>query len=185
MSFFSVIRGMISDTVSRSVRSDSSTHALVGIDYDHHEIHDGTAFMAATSSGSLASAATHTLAITTPNTAVRVHITNQAESTGEVTIEWIEGVTVTVAGTALTIYNRRRDSATASACTAQINPTFTGGTTIRTFRTGSGKTIGGWLRSTSEWILQPGVTYALRVTSQAAGVYVEIKSDWYEHTDKA
>lgn len=185
MSFFSVLRGMISDTVSRSLRSDSSTHALIGVDYDHHEIHEGSAYTSNVGSGSLASGATHIVTLATPNTAVRVHIINQVESTGEITIDWLEGVTISGAGTAQAIYNRRRDSTNTSACSSQLNPTITGGTTLRSFRVGSGKITGGSIRASSEWVLKPGVVYALRVTSQATGTYVEIKSDWYEHTDKA
>jgi hypothetical protein len=164
---------------------DSSTRALSVIDYDHHEIHAGFAFTVSSTSASLNSGNTLNMLLVTSATSPRLlHVSNQLESTGEGEITFVEAPTVTSSGTRQVIFNRRRPASRSSAASCFINCSYTGGTVLRNFRSGAGKTTGGSVRSSSEWILKPATSYVIVFTSRASGVIAELKSDWYEHEDK-
>lgn len=175
-----------SDSVGISADSsmDSSTRSLSIIEYDHREIHSGYAFTLSSSSAVLGSGNTFNILIMTSSSSKLLHLINESEATGEGEIALIENPTITSSGTATTIFNRRRPSSITSNATGYVNCSFTGGTILRSFRVGAGKSTGGSSRSASERILSPSTPYVIQFTSRATGVYIELKSDWYEHEDK-
>ena len=73
MSLIKTVYGKISDTVSRALRLDLSTHAIEVVDYEHHEIHAGSHYFI---SGFevLASAETLDFAISTPTGSLQMHV---------------------------------------------------------------------------------------------------------------
>ena len=106
---------------------------------------------------------------------------------GPMLIELIEDPSVTVPGTAVPIFNRRRDSRNAPNLKAYSGATVTGGTVIdsqKIFGTSSGiNTSGDQGIIGGEWVLAPGLTYAVRITNQTSpleDVIVDVELDFYE-----
>ena len=186
---FNLFRGKISDTVSRPVRVDSSTHALNTIEYEHHEIHSGSSYTVS----DVQNVGTTTLLwmITTPAGTKYTHIIPSVECSGEFLVVETEGSDYT-AGTALAVINRNRVGTPSVAGTivtrAPVAGTTLGATTLRTERVGAtsvaGKTISaGASRGSSEFVLKPATKYIISITT-FADVYVTLRLDWYEHTNK-
>ena len=186
---FNLLRGKISDTVSRPVRVDSATHVLETIEYEHHEIHSGSSF---TVSDTVACSTTTVLwLITTPNSTKYAHMIFNLSSTGEATFLVTEGADRTT-GAALDEMNRNRVGtptvATTTVLRGATGGSTNGATTLLNIRNGitnvGGKNIeGGALRSSNEWILKPNTKYVISITTYAA-VYASILLNWYEHTNK-
>jgi hypothetical protein len=80
----STIWGKISDTVSRAIRLDSSTHSLQTVSYEHHEIHGGSHYYIEGST-TLADTATLYAKIVAPDTGKWAHFTWQISSNGILT----------------------------------------------------------------------------------------------------
>jgi len=169
---------------------DDGTGALMVVNFDHHEIHDGCSFTV--SDTVPCNSATVKWQIRTPDSLVYTHLLFEANATGEATFLVTEGSDRTD-GTALTEVNRRRVGTPAAAGTI-VTRTPTAGSTdgavtllnVRNGATGQGsKTISpGATRGTNEWILKPDTKYVVSVTTYAS-VYVSMLIDWYEHTDLA
>lgn len=128
--------------------------------------------------------------ITTPNSTTYAHLVFELSSTGEATYT-VTGDADRVAGTGLTVVNRRRVG-TPAASTVTVSRTPTGGTTDGTTTlfskragiTGAGsKSIeGSSTRDINEWILKPNTKYVISITTYA-DVFVTCQLDWYEHQD--
>jgi hypothetical protein len=170
------------------MQADGLTRALVVMEYEHHELHDGSMFRAGEEVG-LANNATRDILIVTPNSAKEAHLQYSISNTLEVEFEFYEDPTTTAAGTSVPSYNRNRNSLTAATTVFTHTPTVTAtGTLLATRREGIGKTAGGSARSISEWILKRNSKYLLRLTSRGgAGTtnYVNWWCVWYEHTNPA
>jgi hypothetical protein len=179
---------MISATVARPLRVDSSTHSLQIIDYAHHEIHGGSSFTVADTV--TANTATVKWQVTTPNTTTYTHLIFTLTCTGEATFLVTEG-SDRVDGTALTEINRRRVGTPAAASTI-VTRTPTDGSTdgaiiLFSMRNGitniASKNIeGGSARATNEWILKPNTKYVISITTYA-DAFATCLLDWYEHAD--
>ena len=191
----------------RTIRVDPSTHALVTIDYPHHEEHGGSTFVAfctqttANSNDNLTA-----LTITTPNTAKWLHMFAMASATGAAWFRIYEAVTIASnTGTSLvTAYNKNRNSSTTSTIIeTKSNPDTTGkaiywnetdaaganltlGTSIiHEEQISSGKTSYAQTRSEGEIILKQNTNYAFVLENEGASANIHhIILDWYEHTDK-
>lgn len=151
----------------------------------------GKTFMVFHNSSSLGSGSTINIYMETPATP-EVHLIYNAHGSGAFDMELLESPTVTSnTGTNGTlVYNKNRDSATASgvkdnatspaANNIGLDVTVTAdGTIIRSDVYGSNKT-GGDYSSVREIILKASTKYVLRLTSQAVGNRVHINLDWYE-----
>jgi len=190
MSFFSTFKGLISDSVARAVRVDSTTHAIETIEYEHHEIHGGASFSVADTVA--ANSATVKWQITTPDSTKYAHLLFELACTGEATFLVTEGSNHTD-GTALTVVNRRRVGSP-TAATVIVTRTPTGGSTdgaVILFSLRSGITSvasknveGSSARGTNEWILKPNTKYVVSITTYANS-YATCLLNWYEHTDKS
>lgn len=175
---------------------DSSTNAIETIDYAHHEIHAGSAFVLSATDLDLDTAQVLSIAFTTPNTAKYFHVVASGSNTSNSEWEILEGPTITVdTGSDLVIYNRNRNSLAASgalniktvpAAGATLTPTITvDGTILEAETIGAGKNQStGVTRSDAEWILKPNTTYAFRITGLADNGTASVRLFWYEHTDK-
>jgi len=209
MSYFATIKGLISDTVSRHVRIDSATHAMETIEYEHHEIHSGSSFHChfenlTTNTGEMSA-----IAFNCPATTKWVHVTVAASVTSITRLYIAEAPSIDVdEGTQLTIYNRNRNSATASTVLSiettpvvnkatSYNETQAAGANITMTVTldstvigGAGATpaqagVGGMARASQEWVLDQGVQYAfVAETLSDDDNYHTLEINWYEHTDK-
>lgn len=205
MSFFKTIWGKISDTVGRPVRIDASTHAIETIGYAHHEVHAGSAFTchynnSVTNIGEMTAIAFNTL-----DTTKWGHVVAQYFSSGAAYFAVYENPSIDVdEGTQLTIYNRNRNSATASTMSSieaapvankatSYDETQAAGANITTtveierryIGAGDKKSVGGAARGEEEFILDQGNQYIFMLVSLTADDAIHnITLDWYEHTDK-
>lgn len=165
-----------------NLRQDS----FIGIDFAHHELHEGEHFYYQDPI-TLGSAATQDYLITTPNTDKLAHMIRILDGTAVTTFELFEGSDRT--GTTLqTARNRYRDNATAAGVTIHKGTSggATDGTSIAKYSSG---TASGAVarnptadRGSVELILKKDTKYILRVTSGTAGNLINVLLDWYEHS---
>ena len=205
MSFFGVLRGLISDAISRGIRIDASTHAIETIAYSHHEVHAGSSFTCHYNNDVTNIGEMTAIAFNVPNTAKWIHVVSQYASSGTAYFVIYENPSIDVdEGTQLTIYNRNRNSATASvvssietvpvankatsyteAQAASANITTTVELERRYIGAGDRKSVGGAARGEEEFILDQGNQYIFMLVSLTADDATHnITLDWYEHTDK-
>ncbi len=192
MAFWKVISGLISDTVARNARIDSSTHSLQIVDYEHHEIHGGSHYFSQDVEN-LSINDVFDMQFTTPNTTKWCHFTFNLDCESET--EWYiyEGVTINVAGTTITPRNNNRNDSDSSTMTvagitntsvanANSDTDVSGATTLAHGIIGSGRSGGNNTRE-KEIVLKQNTIYCFRAIASAAG-YVSFNAQWYEHTDK-
>ena len=205
MSFFKTIWGKISDTVGRPVRIDASTHAIETIGYAHHEVHAGSAFTCHYNNSVTNIGEMTAIAFNTPDTTKWGHVVAQYFSGGAAYFAVYENPSIDVdEGTQLTIYNRNRNSATASTMSSietapvankatSYDETQAAGANITTtveierryIGAGDRKSVGGAARGEEEFILDQGNQYIFMLVSLTADDAIHnITLDWYEHTDK-
>lgn len=163
--------------------TDPISDIPVFIDYDHHQVHEGESFQASYLISSLASGSSADFYINVPTIATSTylpHLTAEVISTAETELFLYEEATFTSTGTALSAYNRNRDSSRTCLISfghsATINST---GTQIWTGLTGSNRTAGSD-REGSEFILKSNTLYGLRVTSRSAGDKILVRFHLYE-----
>jgi len=202
---YAMMQGKTSDTTHQVARIDSSTHGQIVIDYEHHEVHDGDAFTCNYSNDVTNIGEMTAIAFNTPNTTKYIHLTFSAESTGGATFALYESTSIDVGeGSALTIYNRNRNSDTLSTITSITNPvvankatsyneTQAAGANITTstrllyhiIGSGGNQPTAGQTRSQTEFILKKNTQYAVvmsSLTNDDASHTITLV--WYEHTDK-
>jgi len=176
---------------SAKVRIDKATSSLQTIDYAHHEVHGGSTFMYA-QAPDLAINNVRDIQITTPNTTKWAHLTVEVATESETDVYFYENVTINTAGTADTIRNMNRNSATTTTLTikridntslanANADTAVAGANTLWRQIIGAGKNSGSFNHDT-EMVLKQNEDYCLRFIANAAG-YVNYFLRWYEHTD--
>lgn len=178
------ISAYISDDKTRPVRADETTRALETIDYEHHEIHDGNAFVVSKSFTHGAGASPNVL-IVTPNTTKWAHFIFQVISDDVVTVTLYETSDYT-GGNALTEVNRNRNSSTTATVITTDTATDGGsgkGTAIWTFKAGANKTVTNAASDRFEFILKQNENYLIEAVG-ANGDLITVLLDWYEHTNK-
>lgn len=157
--------------------------AALVIDVDHHEIHCGDSYMA-TRSVDLGNGAADTIILNVPNESIRrYHMVLAVTSELECNLDIYEGATTVADGTALTQYNRDRNSANTTGITTFHTPnTPAGGTLIETRHWGSGKSSGGETRGQQEIILKNNTKYRLVATnSTTSSNYISWEINHYVH----
>ncbi len=188
------------------VRIDAGSNSLQVIDFEHHQVHNGSAFTC-THTQDVSDINDRTIiSFLTPDTAKYLHITAAASATAVALASIIEAPTITDnEGDSLTVFNRRRvGSPTATTVwdtstdgDTQGQATFfsianmgevTGGLLLASIPLGAStsptKSIGGLARAQQEWILKPDTLYAFEVKSLDASNNTHwLELDWYEHTD--
>jgi len=178
----------------QNVRSDSSTRSLQTIEYEHHEIHDGSHFFIV---GYQDLAVNNVLDFTwqTPDTTKWVHWLWNISTEKETLWQVYENATATnpLANT-LTPLNSNRNSANTSGTTikfelqsnlaaANADTSVGGATLIQSGISGSGKKTSGEESRTHEIIMEQNTLYCLRATATEAG-FINFNMHWYEHTNK-
>lgn len=176
------------------LQPDAVSDAAVVILYEHHEIHEGDAFLAHHSAGSKGDGDMINIYLKTPNTTKRLHMFAKWASSGAGYFRILEAPTVTAnTGTnAVVAVNRERNSATTStivdnATTPAANKygkdvTVTGnGTVLVEEFSGTAKTSAAEGRSDNEFILKANTAYVFQVESDAAGLTLWLNLNWYEH----
>jgi hypothetical protein len=208
MSYFGLLKALISATDSRDVRADASTHSLQTISYGHHEIHSGSSFSVHLFDLTFAKNGEMGILFTVPNTTKWIHVIPLVEVADKSSFEILEAPTLDVGNYPTTFYepiNRNRnstnDSVVSSVRAAPVvnqvslildgdtTPVSADGTVIHGEVIGGAKnkTAGGGVRDIAEYILDQGVTYYFRVVGDNTGtgaLGLSMELSWYEHTDK-
>lgn len=161
---------------------DSVSGKQVVIDFPHHKEHDGDAYLA-WDREDLSNAQVFNYSLITPDTTKWVHFILEAISEKEMFVQMWEAATLT-AGTALTAYNKNRNSSTTAKATVTSTPTSitTGSVLLMEDQWGSGKE-GGGSRGLEEFILKQNTKYLIRFTNLTANAnFLSVHFNWYEHT---
>jgi hypothetical protein len=181
----SLMLGKTGTSTYQTPRLDKYTHAFVMMDYVHHEIHDGHAYMYHDVIDSLAANVSQDYMITTPNTAAWLHVFHDVEFSGAGTVEIFEAGD-RVGTTEQTMYNRDRNNTTAPTGTLHKGTSggLTDGTKIVYWKGGANQSKNTAAHGTpSEKILKQNTKYIIRVTSRAEANIVSVSIGWYEHTN--
>ena len=170
--------------------------AIIAIPPEHHEIHCGDSYTAH-HVADLSNGATLNYLVTTPNwgdpvngsdpmgnQAIKVaHLVGEISGESETEFWLYESPTVTGAGTSLTSVNRNRNSSNTDVLTISYGATVSAdGTELEHGKFGSGKSIGGAVGRTDEWVLANNTTYLLRVNnSTTSNNYHTLRFQYYIH----
>ena len=162
---------------------DPLSLALIQIDFEHHELHEGHHFFY-TDSVELASGVSQDYLITTPNTDKWSHATFELDGSAITQFQIYEGANRT--GTTLqTTFNNNRNSSNTPGMTIHKGTSggSTDGTLIRQYK--GGRALGNSQvptgnRNELELILKAGTKYILRVTSGTAANLTNVGIYWYE-----
>jgi hypothetical protein len=168
----------------------------ISIASEHHEIHCGDSYTAH-HTADLTNAASLLYIITTPdwgnpvvgndefgNQAVKVaHLAFEVTGESETIVEFFEAPTVSVAGSAVAVLKRNRNSAKEDYLTITQGATTTdNGTELDKAQFGSGRGVGGNVGRSEEWILKNNTKYLLRVTNNTANNnYHTVRFQYYVH----
>ncbi len=155
---------------------------IITVDYAHHEIHEGTHFVAF-HNAPLGNGGTYQLLINTPaaSTGKDIHLIIETRGSAESNIVFREGTVVSDVGSAMSEVNRNRTSLNIAGTIITLAPTITSlGEVLMELHFGSGPQMGGDDRSENEWNLAPGTLYLVNATSEAGSNDLSILIDWYE-----
>jgi len=183
------VSGASLSAVMACANVDTITNSILVIEYDHHEVHQGSMFTVDWYPGDVSAAASANLFIVTPNTTKWAHIVPEVSSENESTFYIYEGASYASSGTQIVPINKNRNSSTVSTCFVNhtpSTPSISGATLIRTIHWGSSKAYGGFDRNALEFILKQNTTYLFQVVNNSGGAsWTHIMLIWYEHTNKS
>jgi len=184
----------------------SGVKAIKTIDYSHHEIHSGSSFTCHYSQTAPTNIGEMTIiAFFTSNTTKWIHLFASASSTAASTFAVYEDSALDVGeGSDLVVYNRNRNSATASTVLTVTDPKVAGKVTSFSVvqaatanlvttkpiylrylgAAAAGADTAGEQRDVNEFVLKQNTQYAFVVTNTTDDTNTHnIMLDWYEHTD--
>lgn len=136
-------------------------------------IREGHVFYVYHRFASVANSATVILTLNVVSPATNVMLFNNifASTNGLINVVQKEGVTVSSAGTALTVFNRNRNSSNTTTVTASYGDTITGGTEITQYTIGSAgnpfSRSGGTVSKANPVMLKDGAIYAYEITNSS------------------
>lgn len=169
---------------------DSVTNVSVGISQEHHEVHDGKAYVSFYVDAAMGNTEWIGIGFTTPAGSNKIHLVAQWSTLGKAHAEIIEAPSLS-GGVALVAFNRNRSSSNTSVLASTLKyydsvagDTSVGGTVINqsyAFTTKNAGSEGG--RDVLEFVLNPQTTYIVKATSDAASGAIELGLHWYEQTD--
>ena len=177
------VNSIISDAV------DSTTDAIVVMDYPHHEVHAGCHFYLEGHT-TLANEGVYRVKLVTPNTTKWGHLRWSISSSGILETTLHEGASGGMAdGSSVTPLNNNRNSSVSSGMTitAGVGAAVSAGTLISNAKWGADgfkSSIGGGSSRADEFILKQNTTYLRTFTSSTAANIIQFKAGWYEHTNK-
>lgn len=181
------IVGAISDTADRLIRADPSTHALLAMAYEHHEMHAGSHFFIKRVADVSGSDTVVETIFTTPDSDLQIHAKAVLYAEAEFLVEIFEGVAVSANGTPCVAFNNNRNSTKTPQLQCFDAPTVTDdGTLMWAAKVGSGRSDTGVSPGFNyEIIVKPNTTYMFRITKATSGTHwIDTDFFWYEHTPK-
>lgn len=164
---------------------DFTTNAVNTVDYAHHEIHGGKHFFVKNWID-LTNGQVLDFLFVTADTLAWAHMIVHFNFQAEANVAIYEDTVVSANGTAVTSYNRNRNSANVAGALVYSTPTVTSvGTLLSAYKAGSGKAVGGEARGSAELVLKQNSQYLIRVTNDTtSNNWFDYLADWYEHTNK-
>lgn len=171
----------------RNAGDPVNSSLLVGLDFDHHQVHEGESFQWTYGPAALANGASldYRIVVGAVTATTRTpHLVIDIDSTVETWVYLYENPTTSSDGTAKVPLNRNRGSTATPNATFFEAPTVTGvGTLLTAYISGAGKSGGGAEpRGISEWVLKPSTVYLVRATAKTTGDNVAIRYQFYEDT---
>lgn len=165
---------------AREFLKDGLTDAMAGVSYEHHEIHEGSHFVASFVGAPLAASTSSSVLILTG--AKSLHLTGNINSDQAGRVMFYEGCTVSGNGTTLPSYNNNRLSANSSTSQFFTGPTVvTTGSEIFTEFSG-GRRATGFIDRSREFVLKANEKYLFRYQSDVASNTASAVLEWYEKT---
>jgi len=168
--------------------------ALITIPPEHHEIHCGDSYemsyIADLSNGGVLNiliiVPNEGLSETNPGDSQGVkqyHLKGTVTTEAEATIEFFEGTTVSANGTAIDVFCRNRNYSSGDEIDIYHTPTVTStGTRLIIAKSGSGRSVGGLVGRSDEFILKDNTIYLLRITNDVTtNEWVNVNLDYYVH----
>jgi len=193
----SVISGI--DYVSGKSGIDSMTEALLFLDYEHHERHDGRAFRVQAFNDAIGAGDTLVVGFRVSDQTREPHFLFEWETEGKATIELLEGATIDAGvGTDVLIKNSYRKStntsvlqgyATSSWVSNYVTKdvTYSGGSVVSKKKAYSSSKAGGNSGSRrGEIILKEDDTeyVVILINDEATAKGGQLRLEWYEHAPK-
>lgn len=157
------------DADGNAITVNGSVGALVTVDAIHRQIHIGRLFEAGHYATGIANAGTVDILIVTAINSP--HVRFQIGASGAATAQLYEDVSASANGTAVSSFNRNRNSANTVTTTLFHTPTITNtGTALMLEYLPGGeasgnRTVGSTLPTFEEWILKPATKYLVRITN--------------------
>lgn len=180
-----VITGKGRDGVFRNAELDAEFDALVTVETEHHEIHEGDHYFYKNFVDFVGGAnETVYFMFRTPNTSTRVHSKVSLYASVEFEAYIYEGGTVSADGTPVVTPNNNRDSANTPELTAFAAPTVTtDGTQIWAAKMGTGKNATGVAPGLNyEMMAKTNTVYLFKLVKKVANSgYMDVDFWWYEH----
>ena len=174
---------IVANMISYEKLVDCLVNAMINIEYEHHEIHEGNFYIASDVNLILGAAATFIIGASIP-VGSHAHFRFMASAGGASHVELIEDAQLT-GGVALAVYNANRNGP-AAPFNALTDPTINAGTTILEYTIASGvgpKAAGGEGGVITEVVTQDNLDYAIRLTNLTNGnIVVSIDVGFYLKT---
>ena len=174
-------RVTIMDGDGNEAEIDEVAQSLIGIDFAHHEIHEGNHYFVSgytelDTDGAL------TFCLTT-NSTTQPHMTWSITTSAKGNVVVYEGSTI-AGGAAVTAINSDRDSSNTSTVTIVSNPTVNStGTLIASSGMGGGtkqNPLGSDGTHEEEIMLAKSTVYQWTITSEADNNVIDYIGSWYE-----
>ncbi len=166
------------------LKIDSTTGAACNVDYAHCEIHSGDHFFLG-DWVDLGNGATYDILLVVPDVTKWGHNLFIIASELEANFTLYEDTEVSDNGTALSMFDRNRNTANTPGLTFYHTPTVTSvGTILERGKMGSAKRAGGEIRGSNEIMKKQGANYLFRITNDTtSNNWINYDFDWYEHTN--
>lgn len=164
---------------------DRYAHAATMIAETHRMVHDGMFFHFDRRVAGIVNGASSDILLAVPaGVFPHLNTTLITTDTGGVDVKFYEGTTTSADGTAVSTFNRNRNSTNTPSTVITHTPTVTGvGTLIHDALIPAPAKDAGLISAAvnEEWVLKPSTKYLLRVTNNSGG-NVEVVFDvaWYE-----
>lgn len=145
---------------------------MIGISFPHHEIHEGNFYHADIDAGTIVSAATYQISITTGAKVPHITFDIWTEAP-HIELALYENSNTPTGGTPVSIINANRNSSNISTNTINQGVTASGGTRLRLIPFGGGGSVpaaarGGQNASREELDLKPNTEYRILLTNEGA-----------------
>lgn len=166
------------------VRMDASTNTLQTIEYEHHEIHEGSHYFIC-NNDTFSNGASSDFALITPNTTNWTHMVFEIEGSFAVNLDIYEDSDFDGDGSAVSSFNNNRNRVNTTGMTITRDPTVNSdGNLIFSSVKGANKVSGIILRS-REIILKQNTKYIFRITNgSTSNNNISWCAEWYEHTER-